>query len=364
MRKMNRVLALDSDGRTVTAGEGVTWKDLEDFVESKGFALPFVPTNAVGSTVGGAINSGSTGFGGLRGGRLRDVIANLEVVLPDGKLLTTAPHADAGGQLADLTSLFLGAEGTLGIITKATIRVVTKPESSKALAYAFPDLPAAARFLKAIVDSGLEPYHAVLADRDHFVFERALRADSPEPADLVLVGARGSKDDVADTERTLDVLAAKEKGKKLAVDLAERLWRERYNNYSARRLSRGLVTSYNLVPVARLPEALGTGAKIRKRLKLNGSVQAYPDDTTTAAALRAAGEPGASPPRGSGASSAGSRGGPSVEAGARAPGPGSRRGARRGKRSGGGWSGACAPAGGRWMCWMGARWRPSRARRK
>src|SRR5437667_281282 len=133
MRKMNRVLALDSDGRTVTAEAGLTWKDLEDFVESKGFVLPFVPTNAVGSTVGGAINSGSTGFGGLRGGRLRDVIANLEVVLPDGKLLTTAPNADAGGQLADLTSLFLGAEGTLGIITKATIRVVTKPEASGAV---------------------------------------------------------------------------------------------------------------------------------------------------------------------------------------------------------------------------------------
>src|SRR2546428_5058858 len=225
MRKMNRVLALDSDGRTVTAEAGLTWKDLEDFVESKGFALPFAPTNAVGSTVGGAINSGSTGFGGLRGGRLRDVIANLEVVLPDGKLLTTATNPDAGGQLADLTSLFLGAEGTLGIITKATIRVVTKPETSKALAYAFPDLPAAARLLKAIVDSGLEPYHAALADRDHLVLQRALRAGSPEPGDLVLVGARGSKDDVAGTQRTLDVLAAKEKGKKLAADLAERLWR-------------------------------------------------------------------------------------------------------------------------------------------
>jgi len=273
MRKMNRILALDPDGRTVTAEAGVTWKDLEDFVESKGFVLPFVPTNAVGST----------GFGGLRGGRLRDAIANLEVVLPDGKLLSPAPKADAGGQLADLTSLFFGAEGTLGIITKATIRVVTKPETSKALAYAFPDLPAAARFLKGIVDSGLEPYHAVLADRDHFVFERALRSDSPEPADLALVGLQGSKDDVADTERTLDGLAAKEKGKKLAVDVAERLWRERYNNYSARRLSRGLVTSYNLVPVGRLPEAVETAAKIRRRLKLNGSVQAYLVDTTTAA---------------------------------------------------------------------------------
>src|SRR2546430_14988245 len=146
--------------------------------------------------------------------------------------MPTAPNAVAGGQLADLPSLFLGAEGTLGIITQATNRVVTKPETSKALVYAFPNLPGAARFLKAIVDSGLEPYHAMLADRDHFVFERALQPDSPEPADLALVGLRGSKDDVADTERTLDGLVAKEEGKRLAARLSQQPWRERYNNYS------------------------------------------------------------------------------------------------------------------------------------
>src|SRR5947199_3868338 len=100
MRKMNRVLALDSDGRTVTVEAGMTWKDLEDFVESKGFALPIVPVNAIGSTVGGAINSGSSGFGAPRCGSLRDGIALLQVVLPDGSLLKTAPEADADGHPA------------------------------------------------------------------------------------------------------------------------------------------------------------------------------------------------------------------------------------------------------------------------
>src|SRR2546427_10572908 len=121
MRKMNRVVALDSDGRTVTAEAGVTWKDLEDFVESKGYALPIVPVNAIGSTVGGAINSGSTGFGAPRGGSLRDAIARLLVVLPDGSLLKTASEADVDGHLANLTPLFFGAAGTLVILTEATI---------------------------------------------------------------------------------------------------------------------------------------------------------------------------------------------------------------------------------------------------
>src|SRR2546428_3004448 len=208
MRKMNHIIAFDPDGRTVTVEAGATWKDLEDFVESKGFALPIVPVNAIGSTVGGGINSGSTGFGAPRGGSLRDAIARLLVVLPDGSLLKTASEADADGHLANLTPLFFGAEGTLGIITEATLRVVAKPEASKAVAYAFPSLAAAARFLTAIVDSALVPYHAAVASRDHFIFERALRPDSPDPADIALVAVQGSKDEIADQERIVDGLAS------------------------------------------------------------------------------------------------------------------------------------------------------------
>ena len=283
MRKMSNVLALDPDARTVTVEAGATWKEVEDFVLSKGFALPTIPLNASGSTVGGAINSGSTGFGGLRGGSLRDAIVSLEVILPDGSLLKTASQADAGGQLANLTPLFFGAEGTLGIVTKAVLRVVPKPEVSKPLTYAFPNLMAAARFLKGIVDAALTPYHAALMDRDHFVFDRALQADSPDPTDLALVAVQGAKDDVADQEKAMDLLAAKEQGTKLPPAIGDRLWRDRYNNYSARRLSRGLMVSYNLVPLRKLPDAVEKATEIRDKLKLNGSVQAHLVDTTTAA---------------------------------------------------------------------------------
>src|SRR5437879_2386005 len=124
MRKMNHILGIAPDGRTVSVEAGVSWKEVEDFVEAKGFALPNGPLNAIGSTVGGAINSGSTGFGGLRGGSLRDAVANLEVVLPDSTLLKTASDADSGGQLANLTPLFLGSEGPLGLVTEAVLRIV------------------------------------------------------------------------------------------------------------------------------------------------------------------------------------------------------------------------------------------------
>src|SRR2546428_8879643 len=261
MRKMNHVLALDPEARTVTVEAGATWKQVADSVESKGFALPTVPLNAIGSTVGGAINSGSTGFGGLRGGSLRDAIANLEVVLPDSTLLKTASDADSGGQLANLTPLFLGAEGTLGIVTKAVLRIVPQPEGTQPLAYSFPGLEAAARFLKGIVDAALTPYHAALMDRDHFVFERAHQADSPDPTDLALVAVRGSQEDVADQEKSMDGLATKEQGTKLPAAIGDRLWRGRGKKIPARPPRPGPVYSFKLVPLPTRPAAPGKGPR-------------------------------------------------------------------------------------------------------
>src|SRR5439155_1685516 len=138
------------------------------------------------------------------------------VKLSDESTLQLAPRRGvAGGALADPSPLFFAAEGTLGIVTKAVLRLIPKPKLTRPLTYSFPELPAAGRFLKAIVDAGLTPYHAAAVDRDHFVFERALRSDTPEPVDLALVAVQGSKDEVADQEKALDALASKEGGAKL-----------------------------------------------------------------------------------------------------------------------------------------------------
>jgi len=234
------------------------------------------------STVGGAINSDVVGFGSFRNGALRQVVRNLEVVLPDNRLLHTALPGDAGGQFADLTPLFFGAEGTLGVITAATLRLDPKPDLMKPLAYAFPSLHAAATFLQAVVDSGVQPYHLSLLDKEHFVFERALRADVPEPADLVLACLAGPKDDVSDQEKNLDALAPKLQGTKRPQAEPDALWERRFRMYSARRMSRGLVVANNVVPLAKLPEACDVARELIRKMKLNGAVQAHPINATSA----------------------------------------------------------------------------------
>jgi FAD/FMN-containing dehydrogenase len=283
MRKMNGILGLDAAARTVTVQAGATWHDLAAFVASKGFALPFEPTNALSGTIGGAINSGLVGFGSYANGAFRDAVVNLNVVLPDGRVLRTAPDRDANGTFANLTPLFFGAEGTLGIITQVTLRLRPKPDLTKPTAYGFAEPQQAARFLRAIVDSGVTPYHALFLDRDHFVMDRVLRVETPDPTNLVLATLQGTKEDVADQDRSLDGLAAKQGGTKLAPAIATELWDRRFTMYSARRLSKGLVVSNNLVPVARLEDAVAEARTLIRKMKLNGAVHAFLVDSSTAA---------------------------------------------------------------------------------
>ncbi len=274
LRKMDRILSLDPALRTLTVEAGATWHDVAEYVESKGFALPVLPAAAMASTIGGAINSGVVGYGTYRNGSLREATLDLQAVLPDGRVIRTAPRADAGGAFADLTPFFFGAEGTLGIVTQATLRLAPKPDLTKPVAYGFGKLGSAAAFLRTVPETGAVPYHAALLDRDHFVMERALRKDAPKPADTVLVALAGTKDDVADQEKTLDSLAARTGGHKLDAAVAESLWDRRFTMYSARRLSKGLVVSTNEIPLGRLEEGVDAAHLLMARMKLNGSVQA------------------------------------------------------------------------------------------
>lgn len=282
MRKMPKVRAFDPVARRITVEAGATWQSVVEYVEARGLALPSMPTNAMASTVGGAINSDVVGFGSLRNGGLRQVVADLEVVLPDARVLHTAQPGDAGGAYADLTPFFFGAEGTLGVITAATLRLVAKPDLMKPVAYAFPTSERAASFVRAVVDAGLQPYHLAFLDKEHFVFERALRAAAPQPADTVLACLAGLKDDVADQEKGLDALAPKFLGTKRPQAEPDDLWERRFMMYSARRMSRGLIVANNVVPLAKLDEAVRQARELIRKMKLNGSVQAFPVDTASA----------------------------------------------------------------------------------
>jgi glycolate oxidase len=156
-KHMNKILEIDEENLTVTCQPGVITLDLMKAVEQKGLFYPPDPSSMKISTIGGNLNENSGGLRGLKYGVTRDYVLALEVVLPNGEILRT------GGKLAkdvagyDLTRLYVGSEGTLGVITEATLKLIPLPETKKTMLALYQDLEAAARSVSKIIANKVIP---------------------------------------------------------------------------------------------------------------------------------------------------------------------------------------------------------------
>lgn len=155
--RMNKLLEIDESNLTVTVQPGIVTQTMINEVEKRGLFYPPDPSSMKISTIGGNLNENSGGLRGLKYGVTRDYVLGLEVVLPNGEIIRT------GGKLAkdvagyDLTRLFVGSEGTLGIITEATLKLIPMPETKKTLLAQYDSLEAAAETVSAIIANKIIP---------------------------------------------------------------------------------------------------------------------------------------------------------------------------------------------------------------
>lgn len=153
--RMNRIREIREDARSAVVEAGVVLSKLHDAVEEKGLSFPLT-FGARGSTmVGGFLSTNAGGSNVLRYGNTRDLVLGIEAVLPSGEVLDlmTGLHKNNSGY--DLRHLLIGAEGTLGIITAAVVKLVPKPRAHATAMLAPRDLPAALKILNAVQeDSG------------------------------------------------------------------------------------------------------------------------------------------------------------------------------------------------------------------
>ncbi|MFL6562495.1 MAG: FAD-binding protein, partial [Bacillus sp. (in: firmicutes)] len=156
-KHMNQILEIDEENLTITVQPGVITLDLINKVEEKGLFYPPDPSSMKISTIGGNINENSGGLRGLKYGVTRDYVIALEVVLPNGDIIRT------GGKLAkdvagyDLTRLFVGSEGTLVVITEATLKLIPMPETKQTMLALYQDLSAAANSVSKIIANKIIP---------------------------------------------------------------------------------------------------------------------------------------------------------------------------------------------------------------
>lgn len=280
---MDRMDEVDPGRRFVTVQAGTRWKDVEEAAAAEGMALPVLPVFHRSSTVGGFLSNGGVGIGSYRHGPAARWVRSLQVVLPDGGTLETGdPSLDLGARNHNLTRLFLGAEGTLGVITKATLRLVPAPEETRTTAYRFESLRTMGYALARLARMPISPYHVGYVDEAHLVLQRALLKDLPEVPALAAVTFRGTKAAVEAEEKLAHDCMVASGGEREDDEVATLLWEERHTPYRARRLSGGLVAAEGVVPTTRVADLALDAAAAAKEIKSEAAVHGFLADRGSA----------------------------------------------------------------------------------
>lgn len=198
LARMNRILEIDPADGVAVVQPGVITHTLQQAVEAHGLFYPPDPASLYMSTIGGNVATNAGGPRCLKYGVTRDYVLGLEVVIPGGEVLRLGGRVMKDVSGYDLKHLFIGSEGTLGVITEVTVRLLPRPPALGALAVAFDRLESACEAVVAILSSGMLPLMAELMDQGVM---RAVEAFHPyglpiEAEALLLLAADGEEEAV------------------------------------------------------------------------------------------------------------------------------------------------------------------------
>ncbi|GIV79939.1 MAG: flavoprotein [Litorilinea sp.] len=230
MKRMNRILEIDEVSLTVTAEAGINGQQLEWALNERGLTLPHYPASANCATLGGYLAPRGTGTISTKYGKAEDMVLSMEIVLPTGEIIETPPvprHAAGPHWMG----LWLGAEGTFGIITKATMQVDYLPESRRLRAVLFRDLSKGIEAGRQIMTRRLHPFVIRLYDPASTALRvKAILGYEFDGAYMVL-GFDGDPDIATLEEEKALALCAKLGGEDLGPEPGWGWWNHRYDFY-------------------------------------------------------------------------------------------------------------------------------------
>ncbi len=164
VRKMDRILEINAADGIAVVEPGVILDDLQEAVRALGWYYPPDPASLKECSVGGTIATNAGGPRCVKYGVTRHYVLGLEVVLPDGQVLETGGRCHKNKTGLDLIGMFVGSEGLLGVITKATLRLIPHPEARAMLTATFPTFEIAAEAVQAILNGGWQPSGLEITD--------------------------------------------------------------------------------------------------------------------------------------------------------------------------------------------------------
>lgn len=272
--RMNRILEIDYANRTATVQPGVITLDLQTEVLKNGFVYQPDPASQKVSTIGGNVAENSGGPHCLKYGVTSNHVMGLEVVLNDGTVIQTGGKArDNAGY--DITALFVGSEGTIGLVTQAILKLERAPEAVKTMLAIYDSIQDGANTVSAIIAEGIVP--ATLEMMDNTVMkavEKTIKVGYPLDAACVLIieldGMPEGMDDHA--QKIIDICQQNHvREVKLARDEAERavLWAGRKGAFgSVGQVRPSYLCCDGTVPRTKLPEVLDRVIQIGEKYRL------------------------------------------------------------------------------------------------
>ncbi|MBN2568525.1 MAG: FAD-binding protein, partial [Deltaproteobacteria bacterium] len=174
LARMNRIISIEEDNMIAIVEPGVLTLDLKEAVRKKGLFYPPDPASLDTSSVGGNAATNAGGPSCVKYGTTRDYILGIEAVLPSGKTIKTGVATRKGVVGYDLLGLIVGSEGTLGVITKLTLKLIPHPPAITTIVAFFPELPAAMKAVTTILMKGHIPCALEFMDRKCITLVRDL----------------------------------------------------------------------------------------------------------------------------------------------------------------------------------------------
>ena len=236
LRDMNRVLRIGAEDMDATVEAGVTRIQLNKSLRNTGLTFPVDP--GADATLGGMAATRASGTTAVRYGTMRENVLGLTVVLADGRIVKTGTRARKSSAGYDLTRMFVGSEGTLGVITEVTVRLHPVPEAVAAAVCAFESIKGAVDTVIATIQLGVPVARIELLDDVQVDAVNRHSKTAYDVADTLLFEFHGDSDrDVSEQAQIVEALAAERGGRGFQwatkLEDRERLWHARHNVHFA-----------------------------------------------------------------------------------------------------------------------------------
>jgi D-lactate dehydrogenase (cytochrome) len=259
--QMNEVLAVHAEDLDAVVQPGVTRKTLNDALKGTGLFFPLDP--GADASIGGMTATRASGTNAVRYGTMRENVLALTVVLADGTVVRTGTRARKSSAGYDLTRLFVGSEGTLGIITEVTVRVHPQPEAISAATCQFPSVRAAVEAVIETIQLGVPIARCELVDAAAIrAINRHSKTCLPETP-MLFFEFHGSPAGVEEQARVVQGIAVEHGGTgfewSATPEERTRLWTARHNCYFATlglRPNTRVVSTDVCVPISRLADCI------------------------------------------------------------------------------------------------------------